>query len=101
MKRKIQITIENLPEIFALPCVRSIEKTEKGKPIFKLLDYNDDDYCREYSEAKDRWLNSSTDEEMYEDMRAFSRKYPLTVEIGDFLVEQDDGSWRVEKGGAK
>lgn len=31
----------------------------------------------------------------------FLAKYPMTVRTGDILVEQDDGSWRVEKGGAK
>ena len=98
MKQKIQFTGKNLNEVFPLPCVRAIEKTEGGKPILKLFDYDDDNYHREYGEAKDRWLNSSTDEEMYEDMRAFSRKYPTTVKIGDCLVEQDDGSWRVEQG---
>lgn len=101
MKQKIQFTGKNLSEVFALPCVGAIGKTENGKPVLKLLDYDDDDYHREYSEAKERWLNTSTDEEMYADMRAFGRKYPLIVEIGDSLIEQDDGSWRVEKGGAK
>lgn len=97
MKQKIEFTGKNLNEVFPLPCVRAIEKTEEGKPILKLFDYNDDDYHREYGEAKERWLNLSTDEEMYADMRAFSHKYPMTVEIGACLVEQDNGSWRVEQ----
>lgn len=102
MKQKIEFTGKNLNEVFSLPCVRAIGKTVKGKPILDLLEYDDDDYKREYGEAQDRWLNwASTDEEMYEDMRAFTHKYPLTVEIGDCLVERDDGSWRVQKGGTK
>jgi len=102
MKQRIQFTGKNLNEIFALPCVCAIKKTTKDKPVIELLEYDDDDYKREYAAAMDKWKDwKHSDEEMYVDMRAFNSKYPKLVYIGDWLVEQDNGGWRVEKGGTE
>lgn len=102
MKQRIQFTGKNLNEIFALPCVCAIKKTTKDKPVIELLEYDDDDYKREYAAAMDKWKDwKHSDEEMYVDMRAFNSKYPKLVYVGDWLVEQDNGGWRVEKGGTE
>lgn len=66
MKQKIQITDKNISDLFALPCVRCITKTDNGG--FKVK------------------------------VKIAPRTYTYAGR-GDIIVEQDDGSWRIEKGG--
>lgn len=99
MKQKIQFTGKNIDEIFALPCVDYIKKSMFGDPVVHLLSYNDDGFKQD---ANDLWsrLNDHpySQKEFNDTMDAFLAKYPRTVKIDDCLIEQDDGSWRVEKG---
>ena len=102
MKQKIEFTGKNLNEVFALPCVDYIKKSMFGDPFVYLRPYHDDGFKQD---ARDLWSRlrdqPHTQKEFNAEMDAFFEKYPRTVRIGDSLIEQDDGSWRVEEGGAK
>lgn len=100
MKQKIQFTGKNLNEVFALPCVDYIKKSMFGDPFVHLRPYYDDGFKQD---ARDLWSRlrgqPHTQKEFNAEMDAFCDKYITTARIGDYLIEQDDGSWRVEKGG--
>lgn len=79
MKRKIQITMENIPEIFALPCVTSINKRIVGQKRKRVV----------YDSSPVVWLD---------DYLAPSPKpWINTATVGDWLEEDDDGFWYVMK----
>ena len=100
MKRKIEFTGKNLNEVFSLPCVDYIEKSMFGDPVVHLLSDHLDGFKQNYADLCSRLIEHPyTQKEFDETMDAFLAKYPITVRIGDILIEQDDGSWRVEKGG--
>ena len=102
MKQKIEFTGKNLDEVFALPCVNYIEKSMFGDPVVHLLSDHVAGFEQNYADLCSRLINRPyTQQEFDDEMDAFLEKYPITVRIGDSLIEQDDGSWRVEKGGAK
>lgn len=99
MKQKIEFTGKNLDEVFALPCVDYIEKSIFGDPVVQLLSDHIDGFKQDAADLFSR-LNDQpqSQKEFDETMDAFLAKYPITVRIGDILIEQDDGSWRVEQG---
>jgi hypothetical protein len=85
-----------------LPCVYEIKKAMYGGPVVYLLKYNDDGFKQAVDDLWSRLrVQPHTLKEFNAEMDAFCEKYPITVRIGDSLIEQDDGSWRVEKGGKK
>lgn len=68
MRQKIHFTGKNLNDVFFLPCVGGMPKTEGGKPFLILrAEYMSDRSC--------------------------------FADIGDWLVERDDGMWHIEEGG--
>lgn len=102
MKQKIEFTGKNLNEVFSLPCVDYIEKTMFGDPVVHLLSDHLEGFEQNYADLCSRLIDHPyTQKEFDDEMDAFLAKYPITVRIGDSLIEQDDGSWRVEKGGAE
>lgn len=102
MKQKIQFTGKNLDEVFALPCVDYIEKSMFGDPVVHLLSDHIEGFKQDAADLFSRLNDHSlSQKEFDETVDAFLEKYPITVRIGDILVEQDDGSWRVEKGGIR
>ena len=102
MKQKIQFTGKNLNEVFALPCVDYIEKSMFGDPVVHLLSDHVAGFKQNYADLCSRLIDHPYNQKEFDEtMDAFLEKYPITVRVGDSLIEQDDGSWRVEKGGAK
>ena len=82
MKQKIQITDKNIGDIFRLPCVLEINKF-----------YRVEKSTGDIVPSKDP-----------KDIRVTICPYPNVSMIvrkafyGDWIVEEDDGTWRVEKG---
>lgn len=81
MKQKIQITGKNLNELFALPCVFQIQKGfvmgEQGEPI---PSQNIDDCTIGIVQPLECMIETR-------------------AKMGDWIVEDDNGNWHVEKGG--
>lgn len=106
MKQKIQITGKNVGELFALPCVKSVVKNGKapGGFVVNLFPFDqsgDKEYERDRKEFIDRFLGSNCcmdDDTCRKLTTAFSRKYAVFATVGDWLVEHEDGKWRVECG---
>ncbi len=61
MKQKIKVEGKNITELFNLPCVKTIGKTDNGFVL------------------------------------QLDTHYPTFAYIGDWLVEDDEGKWSVEK----
>lgn len=82
MKQKVQFTGKNIRDIFALPCVYDIQKNismDYGFPISQ--------------RPQDMEVSIRVDLTVYSDIEV--------AHYGDWIVEEDDGSWHVEKGGEK
>lgn len=71
MKLRIQITDKNIEGLFRLPCVKEIKKIGYGEMIIYLYHY------------------------LIRGGAVFSD----VAYLGDWLVEEDNGIWHVEKGG--
>ena len=105
MKQRIKIEGKNLNELFALPCVECVRKRiEKDQHIIvvDLFEYDDAEFHRDNEEFLK--MPAGTDEEYAKVIlasQAIADKYPMSANEGDWLVERDDGSWRVEKGDLK
>ena len=103
MKQKIEFTGKNIGEIFALPCVIRIEKDRASNlPVVVL---RSDDTDEEFAIACKRFGNILHSQlaaaEKRKERDYFRRRFLMRAHVGDCIVEQDDGSWRVEEGGAK
>lgn len=84
MKQKIQITGKNLNEIFALPCVFKIQKGyimgEQGEPIPS-------------QKLEDSFVEVAFNP-LLDSCSTWAR-------VGDWIVEDGNGNWHVEKGDEK
>lgn len=84
MKQKIQITGKNLNEIFALPCVFKIQKSyimgEQGEPIPS-------------QKLEDSFVEVAFNP-LLDSCSTWAR-------VGDWIVEDGNGNWHVEKGDEK
>lgn len=99
MKQKIQFTGKNLDDMIKLPCVNCIAKLENGKLFLVMSPYKDKEfYCDCHDLRKKFHNNKASVDELYEQYLLLQEKYPRSVNEGDWLVEKDDGTWRVEKG---
>lgn len=81
MKQKIQITGKNIGDLFRLPCVVEIQKCfVKGEHGHYIPSQNIED-CFVVIVHKPLYMAE------------------IRAKMGDWLVEDDNGNWRVEKGG--
>lgn len=100
MKQKIEFTGKNLNEVFSLPCVIRIEKDRASELPVVVLQRDDTD--EEFAIARKRLSKILRSQlaaiEKRKEHDAFRRKFLMCAHVGDCIVEQDDGSWRVEKG---
>lgn len=103
MKQKIEFTRKNLNEVFSLPCVIRIEKDGVSNLPVVVLQHDDTD--EEFTIARKRFSKILRSQlaatEKRKERDAFRRKFLMFAHVGDYIIEQDDGSWRVEKGGAE
>lgn len=81
MKQRIKVESKNIGELFALPCVKTSAKT---------LAYNNEYLL----------IHSQDPDDFYVDVayRPDTGCYGDFAYPGDWIVEEDDGTWRVEKG---
>lgn len=99
MKQKIQFTGKNLDDMIKLPCVNGISKRKNGELSILMFPYKDKEYKKEYQNLWGKILGKVSADEFYKQYRSFEAKYPRRAHKGDWLVETEDGVWRVEKGG--
>ena len=82
MKQRIQVTGKNLNELFVLPCVFQIQKGfimgEQGDPI------------------PSQNIEDCTIGIVHKPLECMAE---TRAKMGDWLVEDDNGNWHVEKGG--
>lgn len=84
-----------------LPCVNGISKRKNGKLSILMFPYKDKEYKKEYQNLWGKILGKDISaNEFNEQYRSFEKKYPIRAYEGDWLVETEDGVWRVEKGGS-
>lgn len=80
MKQRVQITGKNINDIFRLPCVTSVRKLiRKTKDNDLVVSNGEDHFVVDFAFSPDASL-------------AGMIAYP-----GDCLIEEDDGSWRLER----
>ena len=103
MKQKIKFTGKNLNEVFALSCVIRIEKD--GVSNLPVVVLQRDDTDEEFTIARKRFSKILRSQlaatEKRKERDAFRRKFLMLAHVGDYIIEQDDGSWRVEEGNTK
>ena len=84
MKQKIQLTGKNLNELFTLPCVFKIQK--------RIVMGEHGDYIPSQN------LKDCTVDIVQKPLECMAE---TRAKMGDWLVEDDNGNWHVEEGGAK